>query len=390
MGEKRKADSPKRERGQERYFAVVQGSLEKHALAELSEDFGITVAREVPRGLYFSADKKSLYRILYEARLLQRVLKPLLSFDCHSNKYLYNQAKKNINWAELFDLNMSFGIDSNVSGSFIKHSLYAGQILKDAICDSFRERFGERPDFSNKEPDILFNLHIKDNRADISLDIIGDSMHKRGYRKAKVQAPLQETLAAALVRLSGWQGETELWDPMCGSGTILAEALMQYCHIPAGYLRDYSRFEKSYGFDRELWEEVKTKADKRIREIPKGLIKGSDRDFPSTEAARQNLKALPFGERIEIKTGRIEDYKGEYQGTIICNPPYGVRLVNPLKIEELYKALGDFLKQRCKGSTAYVLCRDKDLVPALRLRAHWAKRLKNGNLDAAFAKIVIR
>lgn len=371
-----------------RYFAVVQGSLESHARKEL-ESFGARVVQELPRGLYFTAKKHELYRILYEARLLQRVLYPLISFDCHSTKYLYQQALKGVKWTELFDVKESFGIHSNVGNSFIKHSLYAGQTLKDAICDSFREVHDARPDFSNKSPDILFNLHIFNNRANIYLDILGQSMHRRGYRKSSVEAPMQETVAAAMVRLSEWDAKTPLWDPMCGSGTILAEALMYAAKIPAGYLRDNSKIAKMPGYDARLWERIVKEANAKIVELPDGLISGSDISAKSVDAARVNLSNLPDGDKIALQTLKFQDFKAKFSGYILTNPPYGVRLGNPKHIHRIYNDLGDFLKQKCGGSTAYILCGEKALIPQLRLRAHWDKSLKNGNLDSRLAKVVI-
>lgn len=372
-----------------RYFAVVSGSLEKHAAIEL-ECFGARILQELPRGLSFSCSQKQLYRILYEARLIQRVLMPILHFPCHSIKYLHQQALKNIDWTSLFGIRQSFGIDCNVSNSFTRHSLYAGQVLKDAVCDCFRERYGERPSFTNKEPDILFNLHVHENKVTIALDILGQSLHKRGYRKASVDAPLQETIAAAMLYLSGWNGDSPLWDPMCGSGTILAEALMLATGIPAGYLVDHRRLQLMPGHDEKLWHNVKQTADARIRKISSNLICGSDINLQAVEAARINLACLPFGDTVELKTRRFESFTGKFSGTIICNPPYGVRLGNSEGVETLYQALGDFLKQHCAGSTAYILCGSKELVPKLRLRAHWAKSLKNGDLDTKYAKIIIR
>ncbi|MCB5253770.1 MAG: THUMP domain-containing protein [Candidatus Cloacimonadaceae bacterium] len=374
---------------QSRYFAVVSGSLEKHARAEL-ESFGATVHIELPRGLVFSASTKQLYCILYGARLVQRVLFTLLSFDCHSHKYLYQQARKNIDWPSIFSVDMSFGIICNVSNSFTRHSLYSSQKLKDAICDSFRQRFDARPSFTNQNPDILFNLHIHENRATIALDILGLSMHKRGYRRISVQAPLQETLAAAIVKLSGWEGETPLWDPMCGSGTLLAEALMHYCRIPAGYLRDNHRVKYLPDYDQVLWDRMISEENDKMRALPKGLIMGSDIDHEAITAARNNLQLLPQGGAVELSCVSIERAKAGFSGSIITNPPYGVRLGTDQDIIKLYNNLGDFLKQKCKGSTAYVLCGDKELIKALRLRAHWSKLLKNADLDTRLAKILIR
>lgn len=372
----------------QRYFAVVQGSLEKHAQEEL-EGFGARVLQEVPRGFYFSCSQAELYRILYESRLLQRVLLPLLSFDCHSTKYLYREAYNRYDWTQLFGVKETFGIISNVGNSAIKHSLYAGQTLKDAICDRFRSVYNARPDFTTKNPDILFNLHIFNNHANIYLDILGQSMHRRGYRKKSMEAPMQETVAAAMVRLSEWDGNTPLWDPMCGSGTILAEALMFACNIPAGYLRDDSKITKMPDFDTTLWENTVREANARIRTLPKGLIFGSDMGYKSVAAAKENLKNLPGGDKIEIWQMRFQDFDGKFSGYVLTNPPYGVRLGNPKQIHKLYQDLGDFLKQRCGDSIAFILCGEKALIPKIRLRAHWDKSLKNGNLDSRLAKIVI-
>nr|HPM03114.1 THUMP domain-containing protein [Candidatus Cloacimonadota bacterium] len=150
-----------------RYFIQVAGSLEKHAAEELQQ-IGAQVLQEFPRGLRISCDKETLYKIVYTSRLSQRVLAPLISFQCHSEKYLYTQAS-NINWTSMFSLSSTFSITSNVSRSKIQHSLYAGQILKDAICDQFRDQFGARPDFKTRDADINFNLHISDNWASIYL-----------------------------------------------------------------------------------------------------------------------------------------------------------------------------------------------------------------------------
>lgn len=372
-----------------RYFAVVAGSLEKYAHQELTE-LGAEIRQEVPRGIYFSCSNETLYRILYTSRLVQRVLYPLLSFDCHSTKYLYQQANRNIDWTELFELTESFSIDCNVSSSFTRHSLYASQVLKDAICDSFRGRFGARPSYSNKNADIVFNLHIQNNHATIALDILGCSMHMRGYRKSSVEAPLQETLAAAIAQIADWSGEGTLCDPMCGSGTILAEAIMKYCDIPAGYLRNNNGIRHLPGFDVLLWKQIVDQADSRIRDLPKGKVRASDINPDAVEACRSNLALLPGGRNVEVACVRFQNLERVAGRTIITNPPYGIRLDSSFGVQQVYHELGDFLKQKCPASTAYILCGNKDLVKELRLRAHWTKSLKNGDLDTKLAKIVVR
>jgi putative N6-adenine-specific DNA methylase len=366
----------------------VAGSIEKHAAEEL-EGMGAEILQILPRGLRIQCAQKSLYEILYCSRLAQRVLAPLISFQCHSEKYLYSQAQ-NIDWTSLFQLKDTFSITANVSQSKINNSLYAGQLLKDAICDQFREKFDARPNFKTKEADINFNLHLASNWVTIYLDIIGSSMHKRAYKKMSYTAPLQETLAATILKLSEWDQTTPLHDIMCGSGTILAEALMLKCKIPAGYLREDRTLYYLPDFDQNLWEEIRNNADEKIIPVDDGLIKGSDESLDAIEVSRKNLEALPYGDRVELSVARFQDLPKEANRIIISNPPYGVRLGQRKATEKLYNEIGDYLKQKCPQSVAYLLCGDKELVSAIRLRAHWKKNLKNANLNVVLAKVIIR
>lgn len=372
-----------------KYFAQVAGSLEKHAAEELKE-LGAEVIQEIPRGIRFSCDQETLYRVIYCSRLVQRILAPIISFQCHSDKYLYSQAYKNVEWTELFKLEESFSIVSNVSNSKIQHSLYAGQVLKDAICDQFRDKYEARPNFSTKEADLNLSLHITDNWATISFDVAGKSLHKRGYRKASNLAPMQETLAAAVIKLSEWDGSKPLYDVMCGSGTLLAEALMKYCNIPAGYLREDKGLEYLPDFNEELWNKVRKDENDKIRELPSGMINGSDISATSVAFAQENLHALPYGDRVKLNVSSFQHLEKQDNRVIICNPPYGVRLGEKETINKLYNELGDFLKQKCPASEAYVLCGSNELVSALRLRANWKKTLKNGDIETKLAKIIMR
>ncbi|HQQ68473.1 MAG TPA: class I SAM-dependent RNA methyltransferase, partial [Candidatus Cloacimonadota bacterium] len=256
--------------------------------------------------------------------------------------------------------------------------------------DSFRERYDARPSFSNKAADIVFNLHIMNNRATIALDILGLSMHQRGYRMLSVEAPLQETLAAAIVRIVGWNGEGVFLDPMCGSGTILAEALMRFCEIPAGYLRNNERIRHLPGFSSDEWHKTIESENAKIKPLGKGRIAGSDINPLAVEAARANLARLPGGANVELKALPFQKIHAQADRTVVCNPPYGIRLERGLGVQQVYRELGDFLKQKCPNSSAYILCGDKDLVKELRLRAHWTKSLKNADLETKLAKIIVR
>ena len=210
-----------------RYFAQTAGGFEELAAAEL-RDLGASGVESGFRGIHFTAEPAVMYRINYEARLLSRVLAPLVSFRCRSREDLY-RAGRAVNWSAFFSLEETFGIFANVSGNDgIRHSKFAALCLKDAVADDFRSRTGRRPDVDPLSPSVWLNLFIEKERATISLDTSGGSLHRRGYRRETVEAPMQETLAAAMVALSGWKGERPLHDPMCGSGTLLCEAMMAF------------------------------------------------------------------------------------------------------------------------------------------------------------------
>ena len=197
------------------YFAQITESVKDIAIKEL-KDLGAYDLKPVFRGIWFKANKKNFYRITYFARLLSRVLAPLVSFKCHDKDDLYKAARK-IRWEEFLSLKDTFSISANVSESDITHSNFAGLRVKDAIADYFRDRTNKRPNVDSKDPYIIINLHIHKNFATLTIDASGGPMHKRGYREESVSAPMQETVAAAIIRLSEWDGQKSLYDPMCGS-----------------------------------------------------------------------------------------------------------------------------------------------------------------------------
>jgi putative N6-adenine-specific DNA methylase len=372
-----------------RFFAQTQHRLESTAREELAE-LGASKCTDSYCGVYFEAPPAVLYKINYCARTISRVLAPLFHFSCPSDRVLYKKAYE-LPWSEILSLKQTFAIDSNVSNSDITHSRFAALRLKDAVVDYFRKTLGQRPDVNPLRPDVRLNLNIRENRAVISLDTSGESLHRRGYRVVSVSAPMQETLAAAIIRLSGWQGEKPLLDPLCGSGTLLAEALMKYCGIPAGFKRNISDFGFFHmpDFDSHAWKQVKHTVDKNIRPCPGGLITGSDIDKKAVYAARQNLKeisgsgwpAAPVSvyQRDFRRPGKTENHM------IITNPPYGLRIHSG----DIYKELGDFLKQQCGGSTAYILCGDIESTKHIGLKISQRIPLYNGPLDARLVKIEI-
>lgn len=367
-----------------RYFAQVAHHLEETGAEELRA-LGATDVETAYRGLYFTADRAALYRINYCSRLVTRVLAPLLTFDCHSDRYLYNTARE-IDWADFLTPDQTFAVFANVSHSQIDHSKYAALKLKDAIADAFREQFGRRPDVDTDAPDVWFNLYIQNDRAVISLDTSGGSLHRRGYREEAVTAPMQETVAAACVRWSEWDAGRPLHDIMCGSGTLLLEAHMHGCRIPAAYLQDRFGFEQAPDYDAETWARVRREANDAIRPLPEGLLHGNDRSAEAVAHARTNAARLPHTETI---TWTVQDFRSLppiADATILCNPPYGIRMGKGQNLNRFYRELGDFLKQKCTGSTAYIYFGERTYIKKIGLRTSFKNPLVNGALEGRLCK----
>jgi len=369
------------------YFAQIAEGLEHLAQDELAE-LGALKIKPGFRGVYFQADHETLYRVNYCSRFIQKIIAPLMFLDCHSTKYLYKRAKA-MDWTDFLSPDQTFAIVANVSNSHIRHSKYAALCLKDAIVDFFKEKFNRRPNVDTEHPDVWLSLYIHNNRAVIGLEASGGSLHKRGYRSMALEAPIQETIAAAIIGLAQWDGQCRLHDPMCGSGTLLCEALMRHCRIPAGYFRKHFGFEHLPDFDRSIWQAVKLQAEQTIRPLPGNLITGSDISVKALEAAQANLDVLPSGRDIKLKAIDFRNIKALENSTIVCNPPYGLRLQKREGIETFYRDLGDFLKQRCQGSNAYIYFGDRQLIKCIGLRASWKRPLASGGLDGRLVKLDI-
>lgn len=367
------------------FFAQVTGKMEELCEQELIE-LGAKETKTDYKGIYFKSDIQSIYRINYTSRLLSRVLAPLITFPCHTTDILIKQAKK-IHWEDFCSLEKTFAISASVSKSRITNSLYASQCLKDGIADYFRDKYRKRPNVEVSNPDVRFNLHIDKDTAVISLDTSGESLHKRGYRLLAGEAPMQETLAAAIIRVSKWDGENTLWDPMCGSGTILCEALMHYCKIPAQKLRMKFGFFNLPEFDPAAWSTIKEEYDNRIRPLPKGIIHGSDKSQTAIDVAKDNLSRLPYSDSVDLSCKPIQQTKEFEDGTLIVNPPYGIRLGELKETEILYKELGDFLKINCNGTSAYIYTGNPALRKSIGLKTTRRIHLDNGKLEGVLLQI---
>ena len=365
-----------------RYFAQTADDTKLLVNDEL-QALGADDTTPSYRGVYFSASPAVLYRINYCSRLAHRILAPLITFNCHSDRYLYKTASQ-INWSDFFDVSHTFAIDATVSGSNIRHSRYAAQRLKDAIVDQFRERNGRRPSVNTIQPDVWIHLHIRDNRAVISIDTAGGSLHRRGYRRQTVEAPMLETLAAAIISLTEWDYHTPLYDPFCGSGTLLCEAWIAATHTPPGKLRQHFGFQQLPDYDEPLWKRIKNEADSGVQAIAGDLIAGSDISSETIGHCRANCRAL--GANIQLSQHNIFELPAIENKWIVCNPPYGIRLQSDDDLSVFYRQLGDFLKQRCKGSTAFIYFGNRTHIKRIGLKPAWKLPLRNGGLDGRLVR----
>ncbi len=367
------------------YFAQVSETVKELAAEELKELQAEDI-QPVFRGIWFRASKKNFYRITYHTRLCSRILAPLAIFDCPDKDVLYKTAKT-ISWEEFLTPRKTFSMVANVSESNITHSNFAGLRVKDAIVDYFRDRTNKRPNVDAASPYVIFHLHIHQNRATLSLDASAGSLHKRGYREESVSAPMQETVAAAIVRASQWDGETPLYDPMCGSGTLLCEALMHHCRIPAQIFKEEFGFQRLPDFNASIWESVKSESEAHIRPLPSGLISGSDKDEFAVNATRTNLMGLHDGNKISISQNPFQQLDPlEENTTIITNPPYGIRMGKDDDMNGFYRELGEFLREKCRGCTAYVYFGDPRYIKKVPLAPSWKRNLVIGALEGKLVK----
>ena len=366
------------------YFAQVAESVKDIAIQEL-KNLGAYDLKPVFRGIWFKATKKDFYRITYFARLLSRILAPLVSFECHDKDDLYKAARK-IRWEEFLTLKNTFSIVANVSESEITHSNFAGLRVKDAIADYFRDRTNKRPNVNAKDPYIIINIHIHKNLATLTIDASGGALHKRGYREESVSAPMQETVAAAIIRLSEWDGSVPLYDPMCGSGTLLCEALMMYCRIPAQIFRTSFGFERLPDFDANLWEQIKKESRDNFKELKPNMMAGSDVSQHSINAVKTNIMGLHFGNEIAIEQKDFQDIESIENSMIITNPPYGIRMGKDQNLNKFYHDFGHFLKTKCSRSTAFVYFGDPKYIKKVPLSPSWKRPLKIGGLDGKLVK----
>ncbi|MHB8120963.1 MAG: THUMP domain-containing class I SAM-dependent RNA methyltransferase [Desulfuromonadaceae bacterium] len=365
-------------------FAAVPRGAEELAAAELAA-IGSNVAKPGKGGVSFCTDREGLYRANLWLRTASRVLVQLVQFPCSGPAELYAGVHA-IPWQELITPEMTLAVDCSLRDSALTHSGFVALKTKDAIVDRIREACGQRPNVDTASPDVRINVHLHKNVCTISLDSSGDSLDRRGYRLERNEAPLRETLAAAVVALTGWDGSIPLADPMCGSGTIPVEAALVAAHIPPGLHRSFG-FQRWLDFDSELWSGICASAEGGIRRLPLGLITGYDLDSRALLLAGRNSANAGLDGQIHFFHAALQEFKPEGdKGVVILNPPYGKRLGEEDDLRELYCQIGDVMKKRCRGWTGYVLTGNLELAKYIGLKASRRYVLFNGAIECRLLK----
>ncbi|CDZ80702.1 Ribosomal RNA large subunit methyltransferase L [Candidatus Rubidus massiliensis] len=372
-------------------FATCSSGLEDVLMEELRE-LGYDDLTSSFRGVYIFTKKiEDIYRINYCSRIAGRVLFPLRKFKIRRTEDLYNEVLQ-IQWDKYFTKpNYTLAIDANVSNPLFKNSLYAAQVTKDAICDQLRQKFGFRPSVNTENPTIQLNLFIYNNQAVLSFDTSGTPLFKRGYRIETVAAPIQESLAAALLRMAKYQGTEILCDPCCGSGTFLIEALMIASKIPAGFYRTNWGFYHLPFFSSSAWAKIKVAEDSKRISLPPGHFLGIDQNKNAVRIAKTNLRAAGFLKEVEILQGNFANVELPFNPNfVITNPPHGIRLDEVDSLKPLYRALGDFFKRKMeKPGKAFIFTGSLDLSKEVGLAADKRNVIKNSNIESRFLEFTI-
>lgn len=356
-------------------------------LAKELRDLGAMDVRTGVRSVSFYGDTGFMYKTNLSLRTAIKILKPFASFKVRSEEELYKEVYK-LPWEKYLSATDTLAIDSTVHSEQFSHSLYISQKSKDAIVDRFRDKFGKRPSVDLDFPSLRINIHIEKEFCTVSLDSSGQSLHKRGYRTATNIAPINEVLAAGLLLLSGWDGQSDFLDPMCGSGTILIEAAMIACNIPPNLNRKEFAFEKWKDWDEDLFEKIEASALNKVRDFHFS-IKGYDTAPSAIHKAKDNIENASLSEFIKVEQ---QDFFETEKTTerhlhMLFNPPYGERL--SVNMPVFYKAIGDTLKQNYPGTEAWFVTSNLEAIKHVGLRPSRKIKVFNGSLESKLLKYVI-
>ncbi len=351
-------------------------------LTELGAD-NVQIGR---RMVSFTGDKEMMYRANFQLHTAIRILKPIAHFKAKSADDVYEEVKK-IDWTQYVGLEKTFAVDSVVFSEEFRHSKFVSYKVKDAIVDQFREKTGKRPNISVANPDIRLNMHIAEDQCTLSLDSSGESLHRRGYRQESVEAPLNEVLAAGMILMTGWHGETDFIDPMCGSGTLLIEAALIARNMAPGLFRKEFAFEKWADFDKDLFDNIYND-DSKEREFDHKIY-GYDVDIKAVNTARLNVKAAGLTSDITVTEADFKDFTQPAEKSIIVtNPPYGERISTP-DLLGTYRMIGERLKHQFLNNDAWILSYREECFDQIGLKPSLKIPVYNGSLECEFRKYQI-
>ncbi len=357
-------------------------------LAEEIKGIGAQNIKEVNRAVEFEGDKEVLYKANLLLRTAIRILKPIHTFNAKNDKELYDGVKS-YDWTKVMNVDQTLAIDPVVYSEIFTHSKFVALKAKDAIVDQFREKFEKRPSVDVEDPSVRFVIHVAKDKVTMSMDSSGDSLHKRGYRGGNHKAPLNEVLAAGMILLSGWDKKMPLIDPMCGSGTILMEAVMYARNYPPGLHKAKFGFMGWNDFDKVLWEKIVEEAKDKI-ENPRLKIFGSDISVKAIDIARESALKFRLNRDINFSVSSFERLEPDYpKGMIIVNPPYGERLMKDKDIVDFYRMIGNQLKRTFTGYDAWVITSNKEALKNVGLKPLEKLRLYNGALECGYHKFNI-
>lgn len=361
-------------------FELIAKTLEglEEVLAQELIELGANNVEKGRRMVSFTGDKRMMYLANFSLRTAIRILKPLSHFTATNPDEVYEQVKR-IPWERYLSTQQTFAVDEVVFSNEFRHSKFVAYRVKDAIADYFMERDGKRPGVRVTGPDVLINIHIAETSCTLSLDASGESLHRRGYRQATLEAPLNEVLAAGIILMSGWRGECDFIDPMCGSGTLPIEAALIARNIAPGVFRQGYAFEKWPDFDKELFEEIYND-DQNEREFNHHIY-GYDNNPRAIEVATRNVKAAGLSRNITLKQQPFQIFEQPKEKAIlITNPPYGERISSP-DLLGLYQMIGERLKHAFTGGSAWILSYRDECFDQIGLKPTQKIPLMNGALQ---------
>ncbi|WP_339706382.1 THUMP domain-containing protein [uncultured Kriegella sp.] len=356
-------------------------------LAKELRNLGAGNVKEGVRNVSFEGDTGFMYKANLCLRTAIKIIKPIHSFSVQGENELYKKIY-DMEWSEYLSVDTTFAIDTTVNSDNFSHSLYVSQKVKDAIVDKFRDTDGFRPNVDVKFPDVRINIHIHKDHCNVSLDSSGRSLHHRGYRISTNIAPINEVLAAGLLLLSGWDGRSDFLDPMCGSGTMLTEAAMIACNIPANINRKEFAFEKWEDFDEALFEKIVESSLKKAREFSHKII-GYDKAPSAVRKAKENIENANLSEYITVERKNFFNTEKFNDGPLkmVFNPPYGERL--NLDMEEFYGSIGDTLKRSYPGTEAWFITSNLEALKYVGLRPSRKIKVFNSHLESRLVKYVM-